>query len=91
MENFYQSYTKVVGDQTYYFVKRYLRFPEYSQVADILEGFGMHTDFNTACLLAGIKEATIRTQLLEKLERPTILAKVIDLKQPVFETKVKTM
>ncbi len=87
MEHFYDSYTKVVQDQTYYFVKRYLRFPEYSQVADILEGYGMHTDFGKACRIAGIKDAAIIQQVYEKLNSNIAYAKVIELNQGNFESK----
>jgi hypothetical protein len=87
MENFYTCYTKVIQDKTYYFVKRYLRFPEYNNVADILEGYGMHIDFNKACSIAGIKDAAIRKQILDDMERSLPYAKVIELKNVNFETR----
>jgi len=54
METFYKAYTKTEQNKLYYFVKRYLSFPEYKDVEDILEGYGMHTDFDKACNIAGI-------------------------------------
>ena len=87
MENFYDSYTKVIQDKTYYFVKRYLRFPEYNNVADILEGYGMHTDFNKACSIAGVSDPAIKKQIFENMEKNVSSAKVIELGKMNFGGK----
>ncbi len=87
MEQFYDSYTKVIQDKTYYFVKRYLRFPEYAGVSDIMEGYGMHTDFNKACEIAGIKDTAVRKQVFEQMERKFTYARVVALKKVSFEGK----
>ena len=80
METFYKAYTKTEQNKLYYFVKRYLSFPEYKEVEDILEGYGMHTDFNKACSIAGINNPSIRKQLLDSIQGVAIpQAKVIDL------------
>lgn len=80
METFYKAYTKVVQNKSYYFVKKYLSFPEYKDVADILEGYGMHTDFNKACSIAGLDNQGIKKQLLDEIQNAVPQAKVIDFK-----------
>lgn len=79
METFYKAYSKIAQNKSYYFVKRYLSFPEYDNVEDILEGYGMHTDFNKACSIAGVNNSLIRKQLLESIQSPSSQAKVIEL------------
>ena len=79
MEIFYNAYTKIVQNKTYYFVKKFLTFPEYKEVEDILEGYGMHTDFNKACSIAGIDSLNVRKQLLDEIQQTAHQAKVIDL------------
>jgi hypothetical protein len=91
MENFYSSYTKVIQNDTYYFVKKFLRFPEYKDVSDILEGYGMHREFDKACKIAGIYDPEIRNQLLQQIENAVPQAKVIDLKQPNVISKTKAL
>ena len=79
MENFYNAYTKVIENKTYYFVKKYLIFPEFKDVAPVLESYGMHTDFNKACSIAAVNDPKIREQLLNEAEGTIQQAKVIDL------------
>ncbi|MEO6668319.1 MAG: hypothetical protein ABIN36_02515 [Ferruginibacter sp.] len=80
METFYKAYTKTTQNELYYFVKRYLSFPEYPEVEDVQEGYGMHVDFNKACSIAGINNPTVRKQLLDSIESEVgTQAKVIDL------------
>lgn len=79
MENFYNSYTKIIDNITYYFVKKYLSFPELKDVAPMLESYGMHTDFNKACNIAAIYDPKIREQLLKEAEGTIHQAKVIDI------------
>jgi hypothetical protein len=88
MENFYTSYTKTVQGNTYYFVKKFLKFPEFNNVPDVLVGYGMHTDFDKACSIAMIEDPSIKRQLLNRMSVPAEQAKIIDM-QPAtnFETK----
>ncbi len=79
MENFYTAYTKVVQNSTLYFVKKYLNFPELGDVPGILESYGMHSDFNRACEIAGVKDDTIKKHLLEDIQDNEITAKVIHM------------
>jgi hypothetical protein len=79
METFYKGYTKIIQDKPHYFVKKYLSFPEYKGVSDVLEGYGMHHDFNKACAIAGITDASVRKQLLDEIEGALPQAKIIEL------------
>jgi hypothetical protein len=79
MENFYTAYTKVVEGKTYYFVKKFLRFPEIKDLAPVLESYGMHTDFEKACAIAGVSDLKIKEQLLAEAQATIPQAKVIDL------------
>ena len=79
MENFYTAYTKVVQNTTFYFVKKYVTFPEYKGVPGVLESYGMHSDFNRACQIAQINDKEIRTNLLTDLENDPNTARVIHM------------
>lgn len=87
MENFYTSYTKVIENKTYYFVKKFLTFPEFKDVSPVLESYGMHTDFNKACSIASIQDIKIREQLLNEAQGSVQHAKVIDLNASTFSGK----
>lgn len=79
MENFYIAYTKVVQNTTFYFVKKYIMFPEYKGVPGILESYGMHTDFNRACEIASINGNEIRQNLFANLQKDENSAKIIHM------------
>jgi hypothetical protein len=79
MENFYTAYTRIVQNTTFYFVKKYVTFPEYKDVPGVLESYGMHTDFNRACHIAQINDKEIRNNLLANLENNPNSAKVIHM------------
>lgn len=80
MKNFYNAYTRVVQNTTFYFVKKYVTFPEYKDVPNILETYGMHKDFNRACQIAKINDDEIKKQLLNNLQSNAITAKIIQMK-----------
>lgn len=101
MEIFYKAYTKEINGTNYYFIKKYLTFPEYRNVPDILESYGMHKDFNRACRIALITDNNIREQLLNTLpvdrKRPKVIqmnvAKIIstafkNTQHAIFKVKV---
>lgn len=93
MENFYKAYTKMTQNKLHYFIKRYLSFPEYEGVADVLEGYGMHTDFDKACSIAGISDDSIKKQLLDQIQAAIPQAKIIELnpsEEIVLTTKIAT-
>lgn len=79
METNFTCYTKKVQGEVFYFVKKFIVFPEYNNVPPILEALGMHTDFNKACTIAQLTDAAIKKQLLEEVETGLKQAKVIDL------------
>ena len=82
MEMSFTSYTKKVGDTTFYFVKRFIVFPEFENVPPLLDGFGMHTDFDTACSIASVDDTEIRRRLLNEIDFVSARqAKVIDLNE----------
>jgi hypothetical protein len=56
MEHYYTAYTKSVNNTLYFFVKKYIRYNEIKNATDILESYGMHTDFDKACTIAGIED-----------------------------------
>jgi hypothetical protein len=79
MENVYTSYTRRIESVTYYFVKKFVVFADLKDVPPILEGYGMHTNFDQACTIAGIIDIEIKNQLLTEIETGLKQAKVIDL------------
>ena len=87
MENIYTAYTKVIENKTYYFIKKYLVFPDLKDVAPVLESYGMHMDFNRACSIAAVYDPKIKEQLLKEAEGTMQQAKVIDLNAATFSGK----
>ena len=87
MENIYTAYTKMIENKTYYFVKKFMAFPELKNVEPILESYGMHTDFNKACSIAGVYDAGVREYLLHEANGTLQQAKVIDLNSGNFSGK----
>jgi hypothetical protein len=68
MEHLYTVHTKMIQDKTYYFVKKIMALPEFKGLADVVIGYGMHTDFEKACGIAGVDNSQARQQLLLELE-----------------------
>lgn len=83
MENFYTCYTKSLQGIPYYFVKKYLTFPEHNNVPDVLEGYGMHLDFDQACRIARIGDEAIKQILLQNIQEDPGAAPVIKMNPPV--------
>ncbi len=77
MEMLYTSYTRKIGNRVFYFVSRSRVFPELPGVPPIREGFGMHTEFEKACHIAGIHDAGTMQHLLKETREETVQAKVI--------------
>lgn len=83
MDIFYTAYTKTVQGTNYFFVKRFNTFPELQGVPDILDSYGMHTNFIIACKIARLEDPVIMKKLLEDIEAITTLnAKVIHMDSP---------
>ncbi len=68
MEKFYTCYSKEVFGIFHFFVKRFATFPELKDVPDVLEGYGMHTDFDKACAIAQIQDAAVKAELLRSVQ-----------------------
>ncbi len=80
MNTFYTAYTRSVQGITYYFIKKFTAFPELNGVPDILESYGMHTDFKRACRIAALADAVIMQKLWNDVEiENTLDAKVIQM------------
>jgi hypothetical protein len=86
MENFYTAYTKVVQNTTYYFVKKYVTFPEYKDVPGVLESYGMHADFNRACEIASVTDQQIRKNLFANLGDNESSARIIYMDMAKIQT-----
>lgn len=87
METFYTAYTKLLDYKTYYFVKKFTAFPEFKDVSPILESYGMHTNFDKACSIAGVTDPLVKQQLLQQAEENTQRAKVVELTNNSFAGK----
>jgi hypothetical protein len=79
METFYTAYTKLLDYKTYYFVKKFSSFPEFKDVSPILDAYGMHTNFDKACSIAGLTDPKIKQQLLQQAEEHSQRGKIVEL------------
>jgi len=68
MEYLYTIHTKLVADKIHFFVKKLMAFPEFNGLADVVVGYGMHTDFEKACTIAGIEDMDARKKLFAEFE-----------------------
>lgn len=87
METFYTAYTKMLDYKMYYFIKKFSAFPEFKNVSPVLESYGMHTDFDKACSIAGVNDPAVKEQLLLQAQENTPRAKVIELANSNFAEK----
>jgi hypothetical protein len=69
MEYLYTIHTKLLDNKIHYFVKKLMTFPEFKGVANVVVGYGMHTDFEKACKISGVHDIACRKQLLLELEQ----------------------
>jgi len=63
-----------------------MTFPELGEKASIVVGYGMHTDFNKACNIAGVDEMEERKKLqvqLEQIRKPK--EEPTPVKKPIIE------
>ncbi len=72
MNTFYTAYSKTINGTTFYFVKNYQTFPEFQNVAPVLETYGMHTNFKQACKIAMIFDAEIQHKLQSEVGEANI-------------------
>ncbi len=85
METFYTAYTKLLDFKTYYFVKKFSAFPELKNVPPVMESYGMHTDFDRACTIAGITDAAVKERLLQQAEDNKQTAKIVELSSTMVQ------
>ena len=88
MEYTYSSYTKLINNQTYYFVKKYVHFPELKDVAPVLANYGMHINFLKACSIADIYDAALIEKLYKEAQATVQQAKLIDFNAVKFSRKI---
>ncbi len=91
METNFTCYTKKIEGEVFYFVKKFIVFPEFGSVTPLLESYGMHTEFDKACAIANLYDASIKKQLLEEIETGVRQAKVIDLSEISFNNQRPAM
>lgn len=86
MEHVYKAHTKQIEGHTYYFVKKILIIPELGEAGNVVTGYGMHTDFEKACSIAGIEDAVTRKNILAGLEQPNKQTETVPaVKKPAIE------
>lgn len=88
METYYTAYTKLLDFKTYYFVKKFSSFPELKNVAPVMDAYGMHTDFDKACSIAGVTDADVKAALLEQANESRHTAKVFELNRTIMAAAV---
>ena len=87
METFYTAYTKLLDYKTYYFIKRFSTFPEFKDVSPVLESYGMHTNFDKACSIAGVTNQLIKQELLMQAEESMLHGRVVELGDTSYASK----
>lgn len=85
METFYTAYTKLLDFKTYYFIKKFSAFPELKNVPPVMVAYGMHTNFDKACSIAGITDAAVKENLLQQAEENKQTGKVVELQPSIAQ------
>lgn len=80
MTSLYTAYATIINGKTFYIVKNYQTFPDYLDVAPVLEQYGMHINFYQACKIARIYDKEIQGKLFEKWEKQSLSAQASSLK-----------
>lgn len=86
MKHIYSVHTKLIEGKEHFFVKKIMTIPELGDSANVVTGYGMHTDFDKACNIAGVEDAEERKKLrlqLEQLNKPKEV--IVPAKKPVIE------
>lgn len=74
MEHIYTAHKKLIDGTPTYFIKKILTFPATENIPDIQDGFGMHTNFDKACSIAGVEGELLKARLLQEadgIQEPT--------------------
>lgn len=88
MEQIYSAYKKNVQGKEIYFVKRFLIFPEYPMLEPVHEGYGMHSNFDQACHIAGISDPSLIARLRSEADGIPEEAKVVKMNPTGFSVKI---
>ncbi len=88
MEKIYTAYIKEIDGISFYFIKKYTSFPEYKDIPDIMESYGMHKDFNRACGIALVNDNAIRQELLNTLPENQHRPKIIHIRPKIIHMNV---
>jgi len=89
MTTFYTAYSKTVNGTTFYFVKNYQTFPEFQNVAPVLETFGMHTSFKQACKIALIFDVEIQQKLQNELGESAVSSETTSYPAEIYNLRRK--
>lgn len=84
MKNVYAAYSKTVLGNNYFFIKKFISFPDLKNVPDVLESYGMHTDFDQACNIAKIDDQNVKQQLFKSIQESAESAKVIQMSAKII-------
>lgn len=68
MKYIYTAYIKLINDKEFFFVKKIVHFPEMPNTTPVLENYGMHTDFNKACNIAGIYDIDLKNDIYKQID-----------------------
>ena len=81
MENIYNAYTKEINGKTFYFIKKFIFYPEIKDSSPILDKLGMHTNFHKACSIAEVYDQQIVNRLMNELHIIPESGRVIHLQK----------
>lgn len=89
MKHVYTVHTKMIQDKTHYFVKKLMLFSEFEGLANVVIGYGMHTNFEKACRIAGLHDSERRKQLFLEVAQnnPAILPERQVARQSIITKK----
>jgi hypothetical protein len=89
MTTFYTAYSKTINGTTFYFVKNYQTFPEFQNVAPVLETFGMHISFRQACKIALIFDVEIQQKLQNDLGESAVSSETTSYPAEIYKLQRK--
>lgn len=81
MESIYKAYIKEINGVNFYFVKKYIAFPEHEDFPNVLDSMGMHSDFFKACDIAKVYNEVVVTRLMNELHIIPQSARVIHIQR----------
>ena len=86
IETEYQSYTKEINGEVFYFVKKFIIFTGFNNINRLLTGYGMSRNFEKACLIASVTEKDVQQKISPDL--PT--ARIVEFKNYPFKGRKKS-